>query len=102
MQSGTDERRIDKARVIRGQDHRPGQRDIFRIVNAPPKIGRVDEPEKRPADEVTRVHFATAPSFLRTVSMMILLVSSGVWWELLIAIAPRATPSGAAERWLSR
>jgi hypothetical protein len=56
LEAGADEGRVDKAGVVGGENDGAGERDVFGIVNAPAKVGGVDESEERPTDEVAGVH----------------------------------------------
>src|SRR5882724_6528405 len=56
LQSGANQRRIEKAGVIGGEDDRPIQRDAAGIVNVPAKIKCKDGTVKTPADEIDGIH----------------------------------------------
>src|ERR1035437_6906669 len=54
--------RIQKAGVVRGQDHPSFQRHPFGIIDAPPEVELVERPERVPANEIGNVHGAAAGS----------------------------------------
>src|SRR5689334_24259321 len=100
-QRGSDERRVEEARVIGRQDHRSRARNAFRIIDAPAKIQPEEYSQEQPRRAIADFHCAASSRFL-ICSMISALVSSGLISELLMTIAPSEIMSGAAARWLSR
>src|SRR6185437_6886994 len=56
MNARADERWIQKARVIGGEDERSFQRHALGIEHPPMEIGGVDRAKEAPAEEVDEVH----------------------------------------------